>query len=208
MNNSVLSFWFRGIRRINYFIAHKIMPWYNRLKMMAYCVDFGENVNITSTINLHVAKTGVLKIGDNVTISGTPDSNPLNQHIPIIRVYEEASLIIGQGCGLSSPIIWCSKSVVLGDGVGLGGNVVIMDTDAHSLDYRERMIPIIDKVNSKRDGIEIGEYALIGTGTVILKGVHIGAHSIIGAGSIVTNDIPADSVAAGNPCKVIKRMDY
>ena len=40
----------------------------------------------------------------------------------------------------------------------------------------------------------------------VLKGVHIGENTLIGAGSIVTKDIPANVVAAGNPCKVIKEL--
>jgi len=40
-----------------------------------------------------------------------------------------------------------------------------------------------------------------------LKGVHIGARTMIGAGSVVTKDIPADCIAAGNPCKVLKYFE-
>ncbi len=46
-----------------------------------------------------------------------------------------------------------------------------------------------------------------GTRCIILKGVHIGARSIIAAGSVVVKDIPADCVAGGNPCKVIKNLN-
>lgn len=53
----------------------------------------------------------------------------------------------------------------------------------------------------------IEDNVFIGTNTIILKGVKIGKNTIIGAGSIVTHDIPADSVAAGNPCKVVMGLD-
>lgn len=46
----------------------------------------------------------------------------------------------------------------------------------------------------------------VGAHSIILKGVTIGARSIIGAGSVVTKSIPADCVAAGNPCRVIKNL--
>ena len=46
----------------------------------------------------------------------------------------------------------------------------------------------------------------IGGNAVILPGVRIGANSVIGAGSVVTRDIPADCVAAGNPCRVIREI--
>jgi maltose O-acetyltransferase len=45
-----------------------------------------------------------------------------------------------------------------------------------------------------------------GGGTVICPGVRIGARAVIGAGSVVTRDIPADVVAAGNPCRVIRTL--
>ena len=47
----------------------------------------------------------------------------------------------------------------------------------------------------------------IGAQCIVLKGVTIGARSIIGAGSVVTKSIPADCIAAGNPCKVLRRLE-
>lgn len=57
-------------------------------------------------------------------------------------------------------------------------------------------------------GIEvtIGDNVWIGGNTVILPGVHIGSNSVIGAGSVVTKDIPDWVIAAGNPCKVIRKI--
>ena len=57
-------------------------------------------------------------------------------------------------------------------------------------------------------GIEviIGDNVWIGGNTVILPGVHIGDNTVIGAGSVVTKDIPSWCVAAGNPCKVIRKI--
>lgn len=54
--------------------------------------------------------------------------------------------------------------------------------------------------------VEIGDNVWIGGNTVILPGVHIGSNSIIGAGSVVTKDIPEWPIAAGNPCKVIRKI--
>lgn len=53
----------------------------------------------------------------------------------------------------------------------------------------------------------IGNEVFVGAGSIILPGVHIGNRVIIGAGSVVTKDIPDNSVAAGNPAKVICPID-
>ena len=80
-----------------------------------------------------------------------------------------------------------------------------MDSDCHSLNYLDRREGSIDQKNKRCKGIVIENDVLVGAYTIILKGVHIGARSVIGAGSVVTKDIPADCIAAGNPCKVIDR---
>jgi maltose O-acetyltransferase len=54
--------------------------------------------------------------------------------------------------------------------------------------------------------VTIGDNVFIGAGSIILQNVCIGKNSIIGAGSVVTKDIPADSIAAGNPAKVIDSL--
>jgi maltose O-acetyltransferase len=54
--------------------------------------------------------------------------------------------------------------------------------------------------------VHIGDNVWIGGGAIVCPGVRIGDHTTIGAGSIVVEDIPANVVAAGNPCKVLKRL--
>lgn len=54
--------------------------------------------------------------------------------------------------------------------------------------------------------VHIGKNCWLGAGTIVLPGITIGDNTVIGAGSVVTKDIPANSVAVGNPCKVIKTI--
>jgi maltose O-acetyltransferase len=81
----------------------------------------------------------------------------------------------------------------------LVGPAVQLVTATHPLDHAER-----------RTGIElawpiaIGEDAWLGAGAIVCPGVSIGARAVIGAGSVVVRDIPADAVAAGNPCRVLR----
>ena len=53
----------------------------------------------------------------------------------------------------------------------------------------------------------IGDDVWIGAGAIILKGVTIGERSIVGAGAVVTRGVPADSVVAGNPAQIVRRLD-
>jgi maltose O-acetyltransferase len=73
-------------------------------------------------------------------------------------------------------------------------------TATHPLDYELRR----SKEFAKR--VRIGSDVWVGGQVVILPGVTIGDRAVIGAGSVVTKDVPADVVAAGNPCRVIKSL--
>lgn len=55
--------------------------------------------------------------------------------------------------------------------------------------------------------VHIGENCRIGAGAVIVPGVTIGDNTVIGAGSVVTKDIPSNSAAVGNPCKVLREIN-
>ena len=90
--------------------------------------------------------------------------------------------------------------VTIGDDCFIGPNVSIY-TACHSTDPVER--------NSRREWakpVKIGNNVWIGGSVTILPGVTIGDNVTIGAGSVVTRDIPSNSVAVGNPCKVIKHI--
>ncbi len=85
-----------------------------------------------------------------------------------------------------------------------GGGTYINDSNHHSTDWRDRADRKLDVQNAKTAPIVIGDYVFIGARCMILKGVTIGEKSIIAAGSVVVKDIPANCIAGGNPCKVIK----
>ena len=80
------------------------------------------------------------------------------------------------------------------------GPCVQIYTPHHPVDYVERREP-----KEYAYPVTIGKDCWIGGGAVICPGVTIGDRCIIGAGSVVTKDIPADSVAVGNPALVIKK---
>ena len=54
--------------------------------------------------------------------------------------------------------------------------------------------------------VHIGKNCWLGAGVIVMPGVNIGDNSVIGAGSVVTKDIPANVVAVGNPCRVLREI--
>ncbi|NER81900.1 MAG: sugar O-acetyltransferase [Leptolyngbya sp. SIO1D8] len=96
-------------------------------------------------------------------------------------------------------IVLDGAPVRVGNGVKFGPNVQLY-TAGHPLDPSDRA-----KGLEFATGIEIGDNVWIGGGSILLPGVHIGQNTVIGAGSVVTKSLPADVVAVGNPCRVIKK---
>ena len=100
--------------------------------------------------------------------------------------------------------------VNIGSNVFFGPNCSLM-TPMHPLRWQERNIKFKDDKKAYDDEyakpISIGDNCWIAANVVITGGVTIGEGCVIGAGSVVTKDIPANSLAAGNPCKVIREIN-
>lgn len=97
-------------------------------------------------------------------------------------------------------IILDGNKVKFGDNVFIAPNCGFY-TAGHPLDYETR-----NKGLEYAKPIEVGNNVWIGGNVVVLPGVSIGDNVVIGAGSVVTKDIPSNSVAVGNPCRVIKNI--
>ena len=106
----------------------------------------------------------------------------------------------------------CSYNVTMQDlgGIKIGDNVMIgpdvsINTSGHALEWERRI-----EGWSYANPITIGDNVFIGAGSVLCagvkKGLHIGNNVTIGAGSVVTKDIPDNVLAAGNPCRVIRKL--
>jgi acetyltransferase-like isoleucine patch superfamily enzyme len=120
----------------------------------------------------------------------------------ISRKEKRASLIIGAFSTIGArTLINVTEQIIIGDHCLIAWDCDIMDTDFHRLreiDYRASP-PIAAPVH-------IGNNVWIGTRCIILKGVTIGDNSVIAAGSVVTRDVPGNTLAGGNPARVIRRI--
>lgn len=108
------------------------------------------------------------------------------------------NLILGENVGLSDTFIVAYAPIIIGDNCSFSFRNVIL-TSTHDLTEFSTVIakPVI-----------IGDNVWVTTNVTILPGITIGNNTVIGAGSVVTTDIPSNVFAAGNPCRVIKSINF
>lgn len=112
-----------------------------------------------------------------------------------IRVVPDSKLVLNGGFINENVQITVGDIVEIGAGATIGRDVVIRSYDGHTISVGDYRIS---------EPIMIGKHVWIGQGATILKGVTIGDGAIVAAGAVVTKDVPAKSIVAGVPAKVIK----
>lgn len=151
-------------------------------------------------------KTDILKqmfgsIGNNTSVG-----------LPFICDYGR-NIYIGDNVSINMncTFVDCNK-IIIGNNVLITSNVQLY-TSTHPVELSERLVPGWTPESGEYFcrtyalPITIGNGCWIGGGVIILPGVSIGNGSVIGAGSVVTKDIPDNSLAAGNPCRVIREIN-
>ena len=116
-------------------------------------------------------------------------------------IFTGANLIVGAGAELQlgsglvnyGAEIFCSTRITVGEGCWFGPNVVIRDDDEHEIDGRVRTAPIA-----------IGDNVWVAGRAIILKGVTIGDGAVVASGAVVTKNVPARTIVAGVPARVIR----
>ena len=125
-------------------------------------------------------------------------------HLPLTTSYSKdfytsaPNIFIDNNVGLNDTFILAYAPVTIGEGSSFSFRNIII-TSSHDLNNFSTVLA---------KPVTIGKNVWITTNVTILPGVTIGDHTVIGAGSIVVNDIPSGVFAAGNPCKVIKKIDF
>lgn len=132
----------------------------------------------------------VLKIGD---------GGELFLFEPKIYIGDGKKVILGKNCQINENVFL--QGVHIGDNVMIAANVAII-ANMHNFDRTD--IPMINQGKVKQNIVKIEDDVWVGRNVIILPGIKIGKGSIIGAGAVVTKDIPAYSIAAGTPAKILR----
>ncbi len=146
---------------------------------------------IVSGPNIHIGKNVTMVAGDGFRTTLTTTK----MHGVAGSITIGDNVLVMNGVRVSS-----ANKIVIGDDCMLANFCYLMDADWHDIYDRTyspgRNAPII---------LERGVW--IGDSAIVCKGVHIGENSIVGAGSVVRHNIPANSIATGNPAKVTGKID-
>ena len=209
-----VRFWMRyaGLSRFGRF-ATTLATWFalphKASKYLTYMNPVGY-IAPTASIHHSDLRLGAnVLIGDRVVIYQAENGGPVEMgdqvHIlrdTIIETGFGGCLSIGSGstvnprCQINAYV----APIQIGRGAQLAPNCALYSYD-HGVASGEliRTQPLQSK-----GGITIGDDAWLGVGVIVLSGVHIGKGAVVGAGSVVTQDIPDEAIAVGNPARVIK----
>lgn len=179
--------------------------WYKiLLKLMK--IKYGRKLLLKGTPVIFNKKDAEISIGENVTIKSSFLSNlvGLYSRTIIVTRVKKSKIVIGNNVGISGATIYARKCIEIGDNTLIGGNVKILDNDFHPLEIEARNNNIKEKILAKP--VKIGKNCFIGCNSIILKGTELGDGCIVGAGAVVSGKFESNSIIAGNPGKVIKKL--
>ena len=184
-----------------------------KLIMKATKIKYGKGLMLKGTPIIFNKKGASLSIGSNCVIKSSFLSNLVGLYSRTIIVTRRpgAYIRIGNNVGISGATIYARRGISIGDNTAIGGNVKILDNDFHPLDWETRNKYLLQPKGGNADVVPskeiiIGKNCFIGCNSIILKGTVLGDGCVVGAGAVVTGKFDADSVIAGNPARVIKKM--
>lgn len=193
---------FRGLRWLRLLVTRFICTAINYVLAGIKGVEIGSKCRFWGITYLNRYVNSSIIIGHNCSFRSDRRSNlaGVNRGCIVATHSHDAKIVIGDNCGLSGTVIGAATSVNIGHDVMIGANSFITDFDWHSL------YPETRNTDFAKAPVTIGNHVWIAANCVILKGVTIGDNAVIGVNSVVLSDVPANTLAAGNPCKTIKQI--
>lgn len=168
-------------------------------------VTAGRHLEIFGRCIIRRGLRSQIEIGNRVQIiSSSWRSSTANcQRSKLRTFYPSARIVMEDRSGMTGgAIIARSKTIRIGEGCMLAPNVTIVDSDFHIVWPPERRRDTWE-TDIDRD-VTLEPNVWVGMGSIILKGVTIGRNSVVAAGSVVASNIPPNSLAGGNPARVLK----
>ena len=160
----------------------------------------GRDVILNGFPTIRRKGSGRVIIGDGVTLNTARWSNWLaTSGSMMLSVEDGAVLELKRGCGVSASQIIANVGIEIGEEALIGAGCLLCDSDMHE-------VPLGSGKPIAMAPIRIGARAFIGARCIILKGVTIGEGAVVGAGSVVTSEVPAHTLAAGNPAKILRDL--
>ena len=151
-------------------------------------------------IKIHDFERGQIDIG--VSPGATVSIGKLKQVNLIIKhIAPQSSVSIGNGTSINQATFWCYKGDInIGCDNMFSEDIRFYSHDQHAIvDMNSEKI-----INADKHGVITGDHVWIGRGAIVMPAVTIEKGSIIGASSLVTKNVPKNSIAAGNPAKVVR----
>ena len=205
LNSKKLLRWILRVHRYpRYFIDFYCNCILKLLHSRSGC-KFGKDIWLHGAPIIQNCSDAEILIGDGSVLCSRSKNTALGVNHPVIlrTMRPKARIVIGKNVRMSGASICAAVSVTIGDNVLLGANVVVCDTDFHSLDMNVRRTSS-DLEAAAASPVEIGADVFVGANSAILKGVKIGKGAVIGFGTVVTKDIGAYSIAVGHGAKVVR----
>jgi len=157
----------------------------SQLRRIAHDVKLGRDVKVYDFTNLYGCE-----IGDETKV-GT-----------FVEIQKKAK--IGKRCKISSHSFIC-EGVTIEDNVFVGHNVTFINDRYPRATNTDGSLQTEADWDCQQTSVKRG--ASIGSSATLLGGVTVGENAIVGAGSVVTHDVPANTIAAGNPARVVRTLD-
>lgn len=185
-----------------------------KILMKATKVKYGKNLLLKGVPVIFNKSGAKLSIGDNVTVKSSFLSNLVGLYSRSIIVTRAsgAEIVIGNNVGISSATIYARNKIEIGENTCIGGNAKILDNDFHPIEVETRNKLLNDPNGGNSDlvpsrPIKIGKNCFIGCNSIILKGTVLGDGCVVGAGAVVSGKFEDNCVIAGNPARVIKKLN-
>lgn len=183
--------------------------WRLRCKAALFGVRLGRDVRCCGPVLLGRWPGSVIDIGAGVRIISTARrATAATLYAPTrLRTHgPKAAIVLDAGVELSGTSITArSQRICVGRHTLFGPNCVLTDADFHAVWPPE--CRHLEPACERDAPVTIGAHVWVGMGCIILKGVTIGDGAVIGAGSVVTRDIPANTLAAGSPARVLRHLE-